>query len=131
MGHADAVEHVDPLALGMRLSILTIVDEAASVAGVESASLFGPRDPRAYVEDLATRWRAVVPDTDGEVVFDPISVSSGLAAHLASRPAGLVAVAAHARSGFDRLRLGATAADIVRTSTAPALVVPILAGADQ
>ena len=59
-----------------------------------------------------------------EVVRDPVSVASGLRAHLAARPAGLVALAAHARSGLERLRLGATAADLVRTSTAPALVVP-------
>jgi nucleotide-binding universal stress UspA family protein len=114
------------LALGMRLSIVTIVDEAANVAGVESSSLFGPPDPRAYVDDLATHWRAVVPDTAGEVVWDPIGVASGLRAHLASRPAGLVAVTTHARSGLERLRLGATAAHIVRTSTAPTLVVPLV-----
>jgi len=114
------------LALGMRLSIVTIVDEAANVPGVESSSLFGPPEPGAYVDDLATRWRAVVPETVGEVVWDPISVASGLRAHLAVRPAGLVALTAHARSGFERLRLGATAADIVRTSTAPSLVVPLV-----
>jgi hypothetical protein len=53
----------------MRLSILTIVDHAANVAAVESSSLFGPRDPCAYVDDLATRWRTVVPEVAGEVVW--------------------------------------------------------------
>ncbi len=113
------------LALGMRLSIVTFVDEAANVAGVEAASLFGPREPRAYVDDLAARWSAVVPEVVGEVVWDPISVASGVRAHLEAEPAGLVALAAHGRSGLERLRLGATAADIVRTSTAPSLVVPL------
>jgi nucleotide-binding universal stress UspA family protein len=112
------------LALGMRLSIVTFVDEAASVVGVEAASLFGPPEPHAYVEELATRWSAVVPDAVGQVVWDPISVASGVRAHLDAQPAGLVALTAHGRSGLERLRLGATAADIVRTSTAPSLVVP-------
>lgn len=113
------------LALGMQLSIVTFVDAAANVAGAESGSLFGPPEPGAYVENLAARWGTVVPDVVGEVVWDPISVASGLRAHLDAQPAGLVALAAHARSGLERLRLGATAADIVRTSTAPSLVVPI------
>jgi nucleotide-binding universal stress UspA family protein len=110
----------------MRLSILTIVDDAANVAAVESSSLFGPRDPCAYFDDLATRWRTAVPEVAGEVVWDAIGVASGLRAHLASRPAGLVAATTHARSGFERLRLGAAAVDIVRTSTAPALIVPLV-----
>jgi nucleotide-binding universal stress UspA family protein len=113
------------LALDMRLTILTVAEATAGIAGVQQANRFGPPDPRSYVEGLATRWRDVVPDATGEVVFDPIGVASGLHAHLVARPAGLVAVTTRARTGLDRVRLGATAAEIVRTSTAPALVVPL------
>jgi len=110
----------------MRLSVVTVAEEAASTAAGERPNRFGPPDPERYVEELAARSRSVVADAVGEVVFDPISVASGLGRHLLAQPAGLVAVATHARTGLDRLRLGATAADIVRTSTSPALVVPVL-----
>ena len=65
---------------------------------------------------------------EGVVVRDPIGVASGVRSHLAARPAALVAIAAHARSGVDRMRFGATAAEIVAAATAPALVVPIVGG---
>jgi nucleotide-binding universal stress UspA family protein len=92
-------------------------------SGETARSRFGPPQPGRYVEHLADRWKDVVSDAAGEVVFDPIGVASGLRAHLAARPAGLVALATHARRGLARLRRGAVAADIVRVSTAPALVV--------
>jgi len=108
----------------MRFAILTVAEDAVATHGDDPASnRFGPPHPKSYVERLADRWLDQVPGTTGEVVFDPIGVVSGLGAHLDARPAGLVAVTTHARGGFERLRLGAVAADIVRTSTAPALVV--------
>ncbi|MDQ4134041.1 MAG: universal stress protein [Actinomycetota bacterium] len=112
-------------ALDMRLAIVTVAEDVVATHGAGPApNRFGPPHPTSYVGQLADRWKDLVPDTAGEVVFDPIGVVSGLRAHLAAQPAGLVALTTHARAGLDRLRLGAVAADIVRTSTAPALVVP-------
>ena len=54
--------------------------------------------------------------------------ADALGGNEATHPAGLVALTAHARSGLKRLRLGATSAEIVATSTAPALVVPLTNG---
>jgi nucleotide-binding universal stress UspA family protein len=114
-------------ALEMRLSILTVAEEAATTVGGARPNRLGPRDPGEYVERLAQRWSGIVPDgAIGEVGFTPTSVSSGLRRYLGGHPAGLVALTTHARTGLDRIRLGATAADIVRTSTAPALVVPVI-----
>lgn len=112
-------------ALDMPLSILTVAEDTAESASGEPVNGFGPDNPHAYVNDLANRWAKLIPGTVGNVVFDPLSVSSGLRAHLTSRPAGLVAVTTHARTGLERVRLGSTAADIVRTSPAPSLVVPV------
>ena len=64
-------------------------------------------------------------DVDGEVVRDPIGAAGGLRSHLQERPAGLVAVTTHARSGLQRALLGATAASIVHASVAPCLVAPV------
>lgn len=128
---SDASEAVLPAAsqwaavLGSGLTILTVADEAATAPSGERPNRFGPADPKGYVDDLAARWRNGVPGATGEVVYDPLDVASGLAARLARQPAALVAVTTHARTGFDRLRLGATGADIVRASTAPTLVVPM------
>jgi nucleotide-binding universal stress UspA family protein len=109
----------------MRLSILTIAQDAARRLAGDRPNIFGPPDPAKYVEQLAERWAGLAPAVVGQVGFDPIGVASGLKAHLASHPTGLVAVATHARSGLDRLRFGATAAEIVGASTAPALVVRV------
>jgi nucleotide-binding universal stress UspA family protein len=111
--------------LGMELAILTVAEDASPTLDGTRPNRFGPPTPREYVEELAERWRQVVPNTGGEVAFDPISVASGLRQRLAAQPAGLVAVTTHARSGLARVRLGAVAATIVRTSTAPTLVVPL------
>ena len=111
--------------LDMSLSIVTVAEETAAMGRGEQSNRFGPEDPRGYVDELATRWSKVVPNAVAEVLFDPLGVSSGLRAHLTNEPAGLVAVTTHARTGFERVRLGSTAADIVRTSTVPCLVVPL------
>jgi nucleotide-binding universal stress UspA family protein len=86
---------------------------------------FGPPEPERYVEQLAQRCSDPEVATVGQVVFDPIGVAAGLTAHLGREPAGLVAVSTHGRTGLDRIRLGAIAADIVRSSPAPTLVVPL------
>ncbi len=110
-------------ALSMRLAIVTVAEDVVATHGDEAApNRFGPPQPTPYVQELADRWKDQVPDIAGEVVFDPIGVVSGLRAHLAAQPAGLVALTTHARAGLARLRVGAVAADIVRTATAPTLV---------
>jgi nucleotide-binding universal stress UspA family protein len=110
----------------MALTILTVAEDAqVPISGGPPPNRFGPAEPAPYVQQLAATWADVVAGTDGEVVYSAISVASGLSDHLASRPAGLVALATQVRTGLDRIRLGAAAADIVRTSTAPALVVPL------
>jgi nucleotide-binding universal stress UspA family protein len=112
-------------ALDMAPSVLTVAEDALQALSGERPNQFGPPDPTGYVNGLVDRLRESAPDTDGEVVRSPLSVARGLQEHLAARPAGLVALTTHARSGFDRLRLGATSADIVRTSPVPVLAVPV------
>jgi len=112
--------------LEMRLSILTVAEETVVAGGGPAPNRFGPPDPRAYVDGLADRWAEVVPGARPEVVADPIGVASGVRSYLAAEPSGLVAVTTHARSGLERVRMGAAAAEIVSTSTAPSLVVPVL-----
>jgi nucleotide-binding universal stress UspA family protein len=112
-------------ALDMRMAILTVAEQTVATARGHVVNSFGPPEPAQYVEELAASWSDAERHTVGQVVFDPISVTAGLTAHLATEPAGLVAVATRGRTGLDRIRLGATAADIVRTSPAPTLVVPL------
>ena len=111
-------------ALGVRLSVLTVAEDVARALDGTRPNRFGPADPQRYVTELADRWRQHV-DAVGEVAFDPIGVATGVAAHLAARPTALLALTTHARSGVERIRLGATAADIVHKSTEPVLVVPL------
>jgi len=83
--------------------------------------------PESYIDSLVQSWSGVLENIDGEVVRDPIDAAGGIRAHLERRPAGLVALTTHARSGLQRALLGAQAASIVRTSSAPCLVAPIRA----
>ena len=113
--------------LGMSLTILTVVDDSAeSTPRDEGTSSDGPlSEPATYVASLVERWSDVLSDIDGEVVRDPISPASGVRNHLSRRPAGLVALTTHGRSGMQRVRFGAQAANIVRASVVPCLVTPV------
>lgn len=115
------------LALGMSLTILIVVDDGPDPARLdEHGGRFGPGiEPEAYIESLVDRWSKLLPVVDGVVVRDPIGPASGIRVHLDQRPAGLVALTTHARSGMQRVRFGARAAAIVRASVAPCLVAPV------
>lgn len=114
-------------ALGMSMTVLTVVEDAPPPVRPErQAGRYGDHaDAESYVDALVRDWAGRVPDVDGDVVRDPISPAGGLRVHLGSRPAGLVAVTTHARSGLPRALLGATAASIVHASVAPCLVAPV------
>jgi nucleotide-binding universal stress UspA family protein len=120
---SETSEQVLPLAaawahaLGMSLTILTVVADESALAG--------RRDDQRYIERLVEEWRQHLPDTGGDVVRDPIGPANGVRLHLEQRPAGLVALTSSARSGMQRLTLGAAAAGIVRASVAPCLVAPV------
>ena len=111
----------------MSLTILTVIEDAPPPIQPErQRGRFGSSaDAETYIEELVKQWHHMAPGVDGEVVRDPISVAGGLRLHLQERPAGLVAVTTHARSGMQRARLGATAASIVHASVAPCLVAPV------
>lgn len=114
-------------ALTMSMTILTVVDDAPEpIRGERERSRYGSDgDAESYIEALVEQWSGSVADVDGEVIRDPIGPASGLRVHMDQRPAGLVAVTTHARSGMQRALLGAEAASIVHASVAPCLVVPV------
>jgi nucleotide-binding universal stress UspA family protein len=112
-------------AFDMALSVLTVAEDIPPPLPGRTglARSFGLDDPEEYVAGLAERFTGPTP-VAGLVVYDPISVASGIRTYVAHEPVALVALAAHGRSGMDRVRSGATAADIVRNVTVPALVIP-------
>lgn len=130
---SDTSEQVLPMAgdwaraLRMTMTILTVADEGPTpLRGERQPSRYGSdADAESYIEALVERWSGSIADVDGEVIRDPIGPASGVRAHLDERPAGLVAVTTHARSGMRRALLGAAAASIVHASTAPCLVAPV------
>jgi nucleotide-binding universal stress UspA family protein len=114
--------------LEMALTILTVADPALPPLdrGDPWKRRYGPNgNVDSYVADLAAQWQRGDRDVEGEVVYDPISPSSGVKSSLDEHPAGLLAVTTHARQGWRRLRFGAGAAGIVRASSVPTLVVPL------
>ncbi len=130
---SDASEQVLPIAvawagaLGMALTILTVKEDAPRP--IRGERRYGEGDAGHYIDALVEQWSSSVADVDGEVIRDPIDPASGLRAHLDQRPAGLVALTTHARSGVQRALLGATAASMVHASPAPSLVAPVLLSA--
>ena len=109
------------------MTILTVIGDAQAPIRPESqGSRYGTHgDAERYIDALVQEWRGGGSDVDGEVVRDPIGPASGVRVHLGQRPAGLVAVTTHARSGLPRALLGAAAASIVHASVAPCLVAPV------
>jgi nucleotide-binding universal stress UspA family protein len=130
----EASERVIPVAaawaaaLGMSLTVLTVAEPTPPPLRDEGAwhRHHGPEEAvDRYLARLRDRWAATVPDLETEAVYDPIGPGDGLRAHLLDRPAGLVAVTTHARTGLQRALLGSGAAAIVHAATAPVLVVPL------
>lgn len=130
---SDTSEQVLPIAaawaraLRFSMTILTVVEDAPEpIAGAGQPSRYGPDgDAERYVAALVEAWSASVAGIDGELVRDPIGPAGGLRAHLDKRPAGLVALTTHARSGMQRALLGAAAASMVHASVAPCIVAPV------
>lgn len=130
---SDTSEQVLPMAatwaraLRMSMTILTVADDALDpIRRDVQPSRYGSRGgAESYIEALVEQWSGRVADVDGEVIRDPTGPAGGLRAHLDQRPAGLVAVTTHARSGMQRALLGAAAASIVHASVAPCLVAPV------
>ena len=110
-------------ALDFVFSILTVSDDVGRLRGKRPDDVSD--DAEGYVDGLVQEWRTKVGDVDGVVVRDPLGPASGLRVHLDERPAGLVALTTHARSGLERALVGAAAADMVRASSAPCLVAPV------
>lgn len=131
---SDTSEQVLPMAgawaraLGMAMTILTVVDDVPMpISGERQPSRYRPDgDAERYIEALVGQWSGGAANVDGEVIRDPIGPASGLRVHLDERPASLVAVTTHARSGMQRALLGAAAASIVHASVAPCLVAPVI-----
>jgi nucleotide-binding universal stress UspA family protein len=131
---SDASEQVMPVAaawaqaLGMTMTILTVIEDAPAPLRppAEQVRRYGGRaDAGSYVDALVAAWRGGAVEVDGVVVRDPIDAAGGVRAHLDARPAGLVAVTTHARSGLRRALLGAGAASIVRASVVPCVVAAV------
>jgi nucleotide-binding universal stress UspA family protein len=130
---SETSEQVLPLAaiwaraLHMSLTILTVIEDAPPPIRpeVDDRRYGSHGDAERYIGELVEQWRSNAPDTDGEVRRDPIGPAGGIWLHLDQRPAGLVAVTTHARSGVQRVLLGAAAAGIVEASVAPCLVAPV------
>ena len=114
-------------ALDMSLTILTVAEPVGPPLHSDAARRrrYGPQgDADAYMRRLQERLRGGAREVDGRVLYSPIGVASGITDHLAEQPAGMLCVSTNARSGLPRFRFGADAANIVRASTIPVLVIP-------
>ncbi len=121
------------LALNVELQLVTVVEPApppARVDAMPSRRHGPPGDEKTYITQLVERHRRPGLALDGQVVYDPISPATGLAAALGARPGAVVALTTRAEEGIDRLRHGSAASAIIGRSPAPVLVVPATALAD-
>lgn len=130
---SDTSEQVIPVAvawaraLDMSLTLLTAIEDAPEPLRPEQhRSRYGKGvSPESYVDALVQRWSGALADIDGEVIRDPVGVAGAIRTHLDQRPASLVALTTHARSGLQRVLLGAQAAHIIHASVTPCIVVPL------
>jgi len=117
-------------ALGMKLTLVTVAEPSPPPLriGAPWRRHHGPNeDADEYIRRLGEQWALAAPGLDTTVVYDPIGPASGMKDYLAAHPTGLVAVTSHLRDPLAHLVFGSGAADIVHTSTAPVLVVPVAA----
>jgi nucleotide-binding universal stress UspA family protein len=115
--------------LGLHLTVLTVGSIGVHPIGPDvttGRSAFGPTDPDAYVDAILHRPELAGLSVDFEVLWDLTSPHKAILQRLHRRPASLVAVASHARTGISRLVLGSEAAGIVHGSPVPVLVHPTL-----
>jgi nucleotide-binding universal stress UspA family protein len=113
-------------ALGMKATIVTVAEPCPPPVriGAPWRRHHGPNeDADEYMRRLGERWALDAPGLDTSVVYDPIGAGAGMKDYLAAHPTGLIAVTSHLRDGLAHAVYGSGAADIVHTSTAPALVV--------
>lgn len=132
---SETSEQVLPLAIGwaraldMSLTIVTATDADPSPIGPDRVETrYGQHpDATSYIERLVEEAREAIQAVDGAVLRDPSSPASAIRRHLEERPAGLLALTTHARSGMERVLGGAAAANIVHASTVPCLVAKVRA----
>lgn len=111
-------------ALGVPLELATVAEPISEpISGHPLHRLFGPPDPAAYLESLATRWRGRSAPVQTAALFDPVGPSEGLRRHLHDAPASLLVVSTRPRTAFRSL-LGSVTTHLVRTSPVPVLAVP-------
>lgn len=113
-------------ALGLRLSLVTVAEPIPPPLkpGAPYRRGHGPTiDADDYIARLVQDWQRRDVAVDGTAIYDPVSVAGGLADHLASRPAALVAATTRARTGVTRAVLGSVAAAMVRHVRVPMVLV--------
>jgi nucleotide-binding universal stress UspA family protein len=114
-------------ALGMKLTIVTVAEPCPPPAriGAPWRRHHGPdEDADEYMRRLHEQWAHAVAGLETAVVYNPITPGAGVRDYLASHPTGLISVTARLRDRPARAVFGSGTAEIVRNSTAPALVVP-------
>lgn len=112
--------------LNERLLIVSIAEPLPPpLASGEVHRRYGPDgDVTLFLRVLATRARREIADVEVRALYDPVSVADGMQTFLREHPAELVVVSTHGYTGIPRAVFGSVAADIVRVSPSPVLVVP-------
>ena len=86
---------------------------------------YGPDgDVEAYLERAARPLRGEVTDIELHAEYDEFGVAAGLHRHLTTRPTSLVSLGTRLQRGVSRLVFGSPAAEVIRASPSPVLVVP-------
>jgi nucleotide-binding universal stress UspA family protein len=111
--------------LGLTLTVLTVAEDVSPPVQADATDWrrFGVDDPEAYVDRLVDRVGGGQ-GVSGVVIYDPIGVAAGVGDYSATESVALLALTTPARSGLERFRFGATAADIVRNAAVAALIIP-------
>jgi nucleotide-binding universal stress UspA family protein len=109
-----------------RLLIVSIAEPLPPpLASGEVHRKYGPDgDVTLFLRVLATRAKREIEDVEVRALYDPVSVADGMRTFLREHPAQLVVVSTHGYLGIPRALFGSVAADIVRSSPSPVLVVP-------
>jgi nucleotide-binding universal stress UspA family protein len=112
--------------LGEPLTVLTVAEPVPPPLDDRPAvRRWGPDgDPMAFLEAMVEPLVDAGEKVETAVVFDPIGPSDGIVTFVDERPASLVIVSSHARTGITRLVMGSVSSNVVHAGKSPVLVVP-------
>jgi nucleotide-binding universal stress UspA family protein len=114
------------LLLGESLTVLTVAEPVPPP--LDDRPVFrrwGPDgDPMAFLDAMVRPIIEAGEKVETAVIYDPVGPADGIVTFNDERPASIVILSSHVRTGVTRLVMGSVSSNVVHASRSPVLIVP-------